>query len=447
MLPQEIIRKKRDGAALSEAEIRFFVEGLTAGRITEGQIAALAMAIFLRGMALDETVALTRAMTDSGTRLAWLGLPGPVVDKHSTGGIGDKVSLILAPLLAACGAFVPRISGRGLGHTGGTLDKLDSIPGYDTAPGLERLRQVVREVGCAIIGQTAELAPADRRLYAIRDVTATVESIPLITASILSKKLAAGLDGLVMDVKVGSGAFLPDLAQARALAASLVAVAHGAGLPCTALLTDMSQCLGRTAGNALEVREAIDLLTGRATHSRLREVTLALAAAALTLVGLADSAEAARARAEQALGSGAAAERFARMVTALGGPADLLERPAHHLPAAPITRPVALLGSGYVAALDARALGLAVVELGGGRQRPNDAVDPAVGLAEVAGLGDRVGPDRPFALVHARSEPDAARAARRITAAVTLTESPPGARPCVLETRAHGARPPAAQKP
>ena len=326
-LPQEIIRKKRDGGALDGSEIAEFIEGLASGRISEGQVAAFAMAVFFNGMSREETVALTRAMTGSGTRLTWRDLDGPVLDKHSTGGIGDKVSLVLAPVVAACGAYVPMISGRGLGHTGGTLDKLDSIPGYATKPDLERLRAAVRTAGCAIIGQTDDLAPADRRLYAIRDVTATVESIPLIVASILSKKLAAGLDALVMDVKAGSGAFLPSFEATRELARTLVEVANGAGLRCSALLTDMSQCLGRTAGNALEVREAIDVLTGQAVHSRLREVTLALAAELLVLGGLAEDKAGAAGAAARALDSGAAAERFARMVAALGGPADVLERP------------------------------------------------------------------------------------------------------------------------
>ena len=275
MLPQEIIRTKRDGGALSAEEIGFFVDGLTRGSISEGQVAALAMAVCLKGMGRSETVALTQAMAGSGTRLQW-DTPGPVVDKHSTGGIGDKVSLVLAPVLAACGAYVPMISGRGLGHTGGTLDKLDSIPGYDTAPGLDGFCAAVHDAGCAIIGQTEDLAPADRRLYAIRDVTATVESVPLIVASILSKKLAAGLDALVMDVKVGSGAFLPSLDAARDLAGNLVEVANGAGLPCRALLTGMDQCLGHTAGNALEVHEAVGLLTGARRDARLQEVTHAL---------------------------------------------------------------------------------------------------------------------------------------------------------------------------
>jgi thymidine phosphorylase len=432
MLPQEIIRKKRDGGALDDAEIAFFVEGLTVGRITEGQVAAFAMAVFFNGMSRAETVALTRAMTGSGTRLRWDDLDGPVVDKHSTGGIGDKVSLILAPIMAACGAYVPMISGRGLGHAGGTLDKMDSIPGYDTAPDLASLRRLVREVGCAIIGQTAELAPADRRLYAIRDVTATVETIPLLVSSILSKKLAAGLDALVMDVKVGSGAYLPSLAAARELAASLVEVANGAGLRCSALLTDMSQCLGRTAGNALEVQEAIDFLTGRGQEPRLRAVTLALAAELLTLAGSGDDAAD---RVERALDSGAAAERFGRMVRALGGPGALLERPEHHLPSTSVQRPVHLPVPGVVGAIDARALGLAVIALGGGRQRPTDPIDHAVGLAEVKGLGEAVGPDEPFAIVHARSEASADAVSAEIAAAVTVTEAAAAPRAEVIVAR------------
>jgi thymidine phosphorylase len=424
-LPQEIIRKKRDGDALNGSEIAEFIEGLASGRISEGQVAAFAMAVFFNGMSREETVALTRAMTGSGTRLTWRDLDGPVLDKHSTGGIGDKVSLVLAPVVAACGAYVPMISGRGLGHTGGTLDKLDSIPGYATQPDLERLRAAVRAAGCAIIGQTDDLAPADRRLYAIRDVTATVESIPLIVASILSKKLAAGLDALVMDVKVGSGAFLPSFEATRDLARTLVEVANGAGLRCSALLTDMSQCLGRTAGNALEVREAIDVLTGQSVHSRLREVTLALAAELLVLGGLAEDKAGAAGAAARALDSGAAAERFARMVVALGGPADILERPERHLPEAPVRRAVHLERPGTIAAIDARALGLAVVGLGGGRQRVTDSIDPRVGLAEVRGVGEAVGPDAPLAIVHAAIDSDATAAAELLRDAVDVREDPP----------------------
>jgi thymidine phosphorylase len=440
-LPQEIIRKKRDGSALRAGEIAEFIDGLTSGQISEGQVAAFAMAVFFNGMSRAETVALTRAMAESGRRLAWPDLDGPVLDKHSTGGIGDKVSLVLAPIVAACGAYVPMVSGRGLGHTGGTLDKLGSIPGYDTAPDLERLRAALRAAGCAIIGQTEDLAPADRRLYAIRDVTATVESTPLIVASILSKKLAAGLDALVMDVKVGSGAFLPSQEAARDLARTLVEVANGAGLRCSALLTDMSQCLGRTAGNALEVQEAIAVLTGRRTASRLRKVSLELAADLLVLGGLFEEQAPAAAAAARALESGAAAERFARMVAALGGPTDVLERPRRHLPEAPVRHPVHLERSGTVAAIDARALGLAVVGLGGGRSRVTDPIDPRVGLADVRRIGEPVGPDAPFAIVHAASDGDAAAAAELLRNAVDVRETAPDrSPPTIVERIAPSAR-------
>ena len=289
MLPQEIIRAKRDGETLSAGEIGDFIAALTSGAVTEGQAAAFAMAIYFRGMSLDERVALTRAMTRSGASLDWrdANLPGPILDKHSTGGVGDNVSLMLAPMLAACGAYVPMISGRGLGHTGGTLDKLDSIPGYDSQPDLALFKRVVKEAGCAIIGQTADLAPADRRLYAIRDVTATVESVALITASILSKKLAAGLQGLVMDVKTGSGAFMATLDGARELATSIATVANDAGLPTVSLITDMNEPLASAAGNAVEIRNAVDYLTGARRDERLDRVTMALGAELLALSGLA----------------------------------------------------------------------------------------------------------------------------------------------------------------
>src|SRR3954447_8025315 len=290
MLPNEVIRRKRDGAALTPDEIGFLVAGIADGGLSDAQVGALAMALFLRGLAAGERVALTTAMRDSGTVLEW-DLDRPVVDKHSTGGVRDKVSLILAPALAACGAAVPMISGRGLGHTGGTLDKLDSIAGYASTPSTEVIRRVVREAGCAIVGQTADLAPADRRLYAIRDATGTVESVPLIVASILSKKLAEGLDALVLDVKTGSGAFMPAREDADALARALVEVANGAGLDTRALITDMNEVLGTTAGNALEVREAVDHLTGASREERLHEVTVALAATVLVQARLASDDE------------------------------------------------------------------------------------------------------------------------------------------------------------
>ncbi|MEZ5935004.1 MAG: thymidine phosphorylase [Alphaproteobacteria bacterium] len=424
MLPQEIIKKKRDGTPLAAAEIDAFIRGLTAGEVTEGQAAAFAMATYFKGMTPDETVALTLAMRDSGKTLCWQHLDGPVLDKHSTGGIGDKVSLILAPLIAAIGGYVPMISGRGPATPAAPSTSSTASPA-NTRVALERLQEVVAEGGCAIVGQTAELAPADGRLYAIRDVTATVDIRPLIVASILSKKLAAGLGALVMDVKVGSGAFLPSIEEARRLAADLVAVAEGAGLPCRAVLTDMNRCLGHTAGNALEVREAIDFLTGRKREQRLATVTLTLAARLAELGGLADSADAALLMLQRALDDGSAAERFQRMVATLGGPADLLDQPERHLAAAPLRRPAALDVEGFVQRIDVRALGLAIIELGGGRTRPEDAIDHRVGLSDVLGLGDRVDKDRPFAIVHAADEADAARAIDRLCAAVTVGAEPP----------------------
>ncbi len=433
LLPQEIIRHKRDGHVLRPAELDFMAQGMADGSVGEAQLAAFAMAVYFQGLNLDERIVLTQAMTRTGAVLDWsdLALPGPVLDKHSTGGVGDKVSLILAPLAAACGAYVPMISGRGLGHTGGTLDKLASIPGYDTAPPLERFRRVVRQAGCAVIGQTVDLAPADRRLYAVRDVTATVESIGLITASILSKKLAEGLQGLVMDVKTGSGAFLTTLDEARALAESLVTVAWGAGLPTTALLTDMDQVLGRSAGNALEVTEAVAYLNGAERDLRLHELVLALGAEMLLLGGLATDAEGAREQLQTALDSGQAAERFAHMVQLLGGPADLLTCPARRLPAAPVIKAVLPLVDGVVGCMDTRAIGLAIVGLGGGRRQPGDHIDYAVGLSRVCQLGERVDGQQPLALVHARTEEQAAAAARILQQAVTVAETAPPAAPIV----------------
>jgi thymidine phosphorylase len=431
-LPQETIRHKRDGARLGDDEIAAFVRGLTDGSVVDAQAAAFAMASFFRGLDVGERVALTRAMTDSGTTMQWA-VPGPVLDKHSTGGVGDTVSLVLAPLVASCGAFVPMISGRGLGHTGGTLDKMASIPGYDVTPAIDRFHSVVAEVGCAVVGQTGELAPADGRLYAIRDVTATVESIGLITASILSKKLAAGLDALAMDVKVGNGAFMTDADAARQLAGSIVQVAAGAELPAVALLTDMDQPLASSAGNALEVAFAINHLTGVHREVRFHEVVLALAQEMLLLGGLADDAADAHRQLQDAFDSGAAAEHFARMVAALGGPTTLLEAPWHHLEQPPVRREVASPRAGHVAHVDTRAVGLAVVALGGGRTRPQDPVDHAVGLTSLAPLGATVGDDLPLAVVHARTESAADAAVAAVTAAYEIGEEPPRARPVILD--------------
>jgi thymidine phosphorylase len=432
-LPQEIIRRKRDGAELASDEIARMIAGLTSGAVTDSQAAAFAMAVYFQDMSTSERVALTEAMRDSGAVLDWSDLPGPALDKHSTGGVGDTVSLMLGPAVAACGGFVPMISGRGLGHTGGTLDKLDSIPGYTTQPDNALFRQVVREAGCAIIGQTADLAPADKRLYAIRDVTATVESVPLITASILSKKLSAGLQGLSLDVKTGSGAFMPTLDRSRELARSLVAVANGAGLATTALITDMDEPLADAAGNALEVRYAIDYLTGTRRQPRMHEITLALGAEMLVLGNLATSLLDGRQRMERAIASGAAAEAFQRMVRALGGPADLVAKPDAHLRAAPLARALEAPRSGFIEAIDTRAVGIAVVELGGGRSRAEDAIDHAVGFTDLAGKGDEVGPGRPLAIILARDAASLSRAAQGLARAYRIAEQPVARSAAVLE--------------
>jgi thymidine phosphorylase len=424
MLPQEIIRGKRDGAELSRAEIAAFVKGLADGSFTEGQVAALAMAMFLNGMKRGETVALTLAMRDSGDVLDWSDLPGPVTDKHSTGGVGDNVSLMLAPIVAACGAYVPMISGRGLGHTGGTLDKMDSIPGYATQPDNALFRKAVRDAGCAIIGQTAHLAPADKRFYAIRDVTGTVESIPLITASILSKKLAAGLGSLVLDVKSGNGAFMATARGAGKLARSLVEVANGAGLPTTALITDMNEPLASAAGNAVEVANAVEFLTGK-RDPRLESVTLSLAAEMLMSAGVATSIREASSLSHNALESGKAAEVFGRMVTALGGPVDFVENYENHLPKAQVELAVKADRSGYVTAVETRDIGIAVVSLGGGRTDPGAAIDHTVGITRLLPIGSEVAMGDALALVHARSQAQAEEAARAVLAAYAVGETKP----------------------
>lgn len=423
MLAQEIIRLKREGRRLSVTQIERFVDGLGDGSWSEGQIAAFAMAVCLRGMQRDECVVLTTAMLRSGRVLAWPDLPGPVLDKHSTGGVGDKVSLLLPALVAACGGFVPMISGRGLGHTGGTCDKLSAIPGYELRPDAGRFAQVLRQVGCAVTAAGADLAPADARLYAVRDQTATVESLPLITASILAKKLAAGLQGLVMDVKCGNGAFFETLPAARDLAHSLVEVAAGAALPTRALISDMNQVLGHAVGNGLEVLEALDYLTGRAREPRLHELSLALGTEMLLLGGLAVDRASARLKLQAALDSGAAAERFARMVAALGGPADLLEQPQASLAPAPVTLAVPAPRSGRLVAMDTREIGLLVLELGGGRQRAGDPIDPRVGLSQVLGLGSPVVRGEAMARVHAADPASAERAIHRIQAACVFAEA------------------------
>lgn len=439
MLPQEIIRQKREGKALTPDQISGFIAGVTTDAVTDAQVAALAMAICFNGMTRDEAVALTLAMRDSGDVLRWDDMPGPVVDKHSTGGVGDNVSLMLAPILAACGVYVPMISGRGLGHTGGTLDKLEAIPGYQVQPDNNTFHQTVRNTGAAIIGQTANLAPADKRIYAIRDVTATVESIPLITASILSKKLAAGLDSLVLDVKCGNGAFMQKPRDASKLASTLVEVANGAKLRSSALITDMNQPLASAAGNAVETANAVEFLTGNRRDRRLELVTMALSAELLHLCGKAGSNREATAMALDALDSGRAAECFGRMVSALGGPGDFIERADNRLPSAPIIRAVSAGQNGFVQSIATRDIGLVVVALGGGRTRPQDPVDHAVGLTEIAPLGAAVSVGDPLAIVHARSDADADEAEDALLRSIVIgTEKPQTRRPVVRRIAAVG---------
>ena len=404
-----IIAKLRDGGRPSSDELRWFAIGLASGDVTDAQAGAFAMAVLLKGLSEEGRVALTRGMRDSGKVLDW-DLPGPVVDKHSTGGIGDCTSLLLAPALAVCGAYVPMISGRGLGHTGGTLDKLEAIPGFRTGLMEAALRKQMAEVKCAIVAASADLAPADRRLYAIRDVSGTVESVDLITASILSKKLAAGLEALVLDVKCGSGAFMKTPERAEALARALVATAQGAGCMTSALITDMSQPLATAAGNALEVIEVMETLTGTSVNAALWDLTVALGGEVLALAGLADDVLDGEERITRSLESGAAAETFGRMIVAQGGPADFVDRWPDRLPSAPVMMEVPAPRSGFVARIDGEALGLAVVHLGGGRLREGDRVNPSVGLSDLAGIGEETGVGVPLAMVHAVTE-DAARAA------------------------------------
>ena len=439
MLTQEIIRRKRDKHALTTAEITQYITGVTDGSVGEGQVAAMSMAILLNGMTRDERVALTMAMAGSGVTVDWSGdnIPGPILDKHSTGGVGDKVSLMLAPLIAACGGFVPMISGRGLGHTGGTLDKMDSIPGYVSQPDLGKLKSVVKSVGCAVVGATDDIAPADRRIYAIRDVTGTVESLDLITASILSKKLAAGLHGLVMDVKFGSGAFMADYAKAQELAESIVGVANGAGVKCTALMTDMNQVLGRTAGNAVEVREAIQFLRNENINPRLYDVTMDLTGELLAIGGLAADMKAGRAMAETQLKNGRAAEIFARMVVELGGPARIIDNYEKIMPLAPFTLELKTKEQGIVTAVDTRAVGVAIIEMGGGRRLASDKINHSVGLSHIAAIGESA--DRPLAVIHAHNESTAHKAAALLRAAFTIGPAAPAATPAVKQHITPGA--------
>ena len=433
-LPQEIIKNKRDGKVLSQAEIDYFIQGIAKNTVSEGQIAAFAMAVFFQDMNAQERIDLTQSMVNSGTVLDWsdMNLNGPILDKHSTGGVGDKVSLMLAPIIAACGGYVPMISGRGLGHTGGTLDKFDAIPGYNTTPDNQLFRKTVKNVGCAIIGQTANLAPADKRFYATRDITATVDCIPLITASILSKKLAEGLDGLVMDIKTGSGAFASSLEMAQDLAQTIVDVSS---VKTTAIITNMSQVLGSSAGNALEVFEAIDYLNNSKKDPILHEVVKTICAEMLVIGGLAPSQIEAEGKVGKVLANGQAAEVFAKMVSELGGPADLLERPEKYLGKAKVKVPVFAHQDGFVFQMDARQIGLQVVELGGGRRVASDQLDYSVGVSEICHIGDQVSQDQPIAWVHARSEDEAKNAAANLSKIIQVSHAQPvNSQPTIIET-------------
>ncbi|MCU0826915.1 MAG: thymidine phosphorylase [Tabrizicola sp.] len=427
-----IIATIRDGGKPLDDDLRWFAAGLASGAVTDAQAGAFAMAVLLKGLPEAGRVALTTGMRDTGKVMEW-DLPGPVVDKHSTGGIGDCTSLLLAPALAACGAYVPMISGRGLGHTGGTLDKLEAIPGFRTGLTEAAFRKQVANLKCAIVAASADLAPADKRLYAIRDVSGTVESVDLITASILSKKLAAGLEALVLDVKCGSGAFMKTPERAEELARALVTTAQGAGCMTSALITDMSQPLATAAGNALEVIEVMETLTGTSVNTALWDLTVALGGEALALAGLAADAEDGGGRIAQALESGAAAEIFGRMVAAQGGPADFVERWPDRLPSAPVMVEVPALADGYIAEIDGEALGHVVVRLGGGRLREGDRVNPSVGMSDLAGIGEETGAGVPLAMVHAVTESAAEAAVRAVQAAYRIVDEVPEEPPLVMK--------------
>jgi pyrimidine-nucleoside phosphorylase len=390
--PQDVIRKKRDGETLSQEEIEFFIAGVTNGQIADYQISALLMAIYLNGMNQSEQQFLTEAMLQSGSILDFSDIPKPKADKHSTGGVGDKTSLLIAPLVAACGVCVPMISGRGLGHTGGTLDKLESIPGYRVDLSAIEFKQVLLEVGYAMAGQTAELAPADKKMYALRDATATVEAIPLIVASIISKKGAAGLDAMVIDVKVGSGAFMRDKARAKELAHALVSTGNSCGIKTRALLTDMNQPLGRAVGNSVEVKECIDILRGELSDGvrPVLDLSLELSAHMLLLANVEQTIAAAHTRLQRVLESGEALERLRRNIAAQGGEPRVCDAPAAFLPLVSRSFKVESPRSGFIKSIDTTEIGHAIAAIGGGRVRIEDVVDPTVGFITEVVIGDRV---------------------------------------------------------
>jgi pyrimidine-nucleoside phosphorylase len=427
----DVIQRKRDGAELTREEIDFFVRGYARGEVPDYQASAFTMAVFFKGMTPAETVALTESMMRTGEVLDLSELPGPKVDKHSTGGVGDKTSLVLAPLAAACGVYVPMISGRGLGHTGGTLDKLESIPGFDVRLSLERFRAVLKQCGLGLIGQTPEIAPADRKLYALRDVTATVESRPLISASIMSKKMAEGIDALVLDVKCGDGAFLRSREEATALAETMLEIGRGMGKRVAALITDMDQPLGRTAGNALEVAECIETLKGRGPKD-LESLSIELAAWMVHLAGAAASLDASRARVRDALASGAGLERFRKVIELQGGNPRVCDDPTL-LPQASETLVVRSERDGRVARLAARAIGHAGMLLGAGRETVDGAIDPAVGFVFHKKVGDPVAIGEPILTLHLGKASRREAALARLKEAIFVAAEAPARGPLVLD--------------
>jgi pyrimidine-nucleoside phosphorylase len=425
--PQDVIRKKRDGQPLSREEIKFFIDGVTHGQIADYQISALLMAIYLNGMNHAEQQALTESMLQSGSILDFSDIPKPKADKHSTGGVGDKTSLLIAPMVAACGVCVPMISGRGLGHTGGTLDKLESIPGYRVNLSATEFKEVLQQVGYAMAGQTAELAPADKKMYALRDATATVEAIPLIVASIISKKGAAGLDAMVIDVKVGSGAFMRDETRAKELAHALVSTGNSCGIKTRALLTDMNQPLGRAVGNSLEVKECIDILRGDVSESvrPVLDLSLELSAHMLVLANVEQTIAAAHHKVQRALETGAALEVLRRNVAAQGGEPRVCDAPASFLPLVSESFKVESRHSGYITSVDTTEIGHAIAAIGGGRVRIEDVVDPTVGFMAELKIGDRVSGGDTIGVVYCEDDANAREAARRIQDAYHISEEPP----------------------
>lgn len=433
MFPAEIIRTKREKGKLSKEQIDFFIKGITDKTIADSQVGAFTMAIFLNGLDFEEITNLSLAMRDSGDVMDWSDIDGAIIDKHSSGGVGDKISLMLAPMLAACGGFVPMVAGRGLGHTGGTLDKLESIPNYDVSPSSEKFKKIVKEIGCAIIGQTAKIAPADKKIYAIRDVCATVESVPLITASITSKKLASNLDCLVMDLKCGNGAFMESLKDAAELAKSIVNVANMAGTKTKAIITDMNQVLGRNVGNATEVLEAVEYLKGQKVDARMHEINMALCADLLVSSNLAKNEKQAKEKLQESIDSGKALEIFGKMVHALGGPIDFIENYETYLPKAKIIRPIYSQTEGYVVSMDTRKIGLSIIEMNGGRKHPDDKLDLATGFSDFCQIGDPITKNKPLAIAHVQTEEQFKTAEEELNLLINLTTNKPQKKSPILD--------------